>query len=63
MVRFIRSSFLSEYSDASENFGLHMVQENPEELCTYAPQQDRSVLDRLTAGHYLFPELYERSIR
>lgn len=59
MLGFFRSSFLSEYSDASENFGLHMVQENPEELYTYAPEQDRWVLDHLTAGHYFFPELYE----
>jgi len=59
MMRFIRSSFLSEYSDASEYFGLHMIQENPEELYTYEPEQDRWVLDRLTAGHYFFPELYE----
>ena len=59
MMRFIRSSFLSEYSDASENFGLHIIHENPEELYTYEPEQDRWVLDRLTAGHYFFPELYE----
>jgi len=57
MLRFFRSSFLSEYSDVSENFGLHMVQENPEVLYTYAPEQDLWVLDRLTAGHYFFPEL------
>jgi len=59
MLRFFRSSFLSEYSDALENFGLHMVQENPDELYTYAPEHDRWVQDRLTAGYYFFPELYE----
>lgn len=58
-LRFFRSSFLSEYSAASQNFGLHMVQENPEEIYTYALEQDRWVLDRLTAGRYFFPELYE----
>lgn len=36
-----------------------MVQENPEEIYTYALEQDRWVLDRLTAGRYFFPELYE----
>lgn len=57
-MRYFKSQFHSDYSDPTDSLGLHVLDERSEELYTYNSYLDVWLMDRVSAGHYFFPELY-----